>query len=200
MRLRLYACGGGDAPRPRPSPISPTFQFSCVLLNFCFQLICAARKVFESSVIPIANQRSRSPLEMMNTTRVGWVAEPDGRGTAGLVYSCLFTIFLSTWTAYHPDVKSTQAKAFWDKVVSTAIFIFAPECLVWVAMNDWRHAKHTQLRYFDSIIGVCQVKPHEVLVAKSFPRKLVKLPPRTRTSKLGYLLSQSFLWSMPIAW
>jgi hypothetical protein len=52
----------------------------------------------------------------MNNSRVGWVAEPEGRGTAGLLYSCLFTIFLSTWTAYHPGVEIVQYKAFKDKV------------------------------------------------------------------------------------
>lgn len=77
----------------------------------------------------------------MNSTCVGWVANPDGRGTADLLYSCLVTIFLSAWTAYHPDVKRSCTGAFLDKVIITVMVIFAPEYLVWIAMEDWRIAK-----------------------------------------------------------
>ncbi|KAL9582927.1 MAG: hypothetical protein Q9212_003011 [Teloschistes hypoglaucus] len=37
-----------------------------------------------------------------------FVREPDGRGTWSLLYSCLFTLAICVWTAYHPNVKSSS--------------------------------------------------------------------------------------------
>ena len=33
-----------------------------------------------------------------------WVKELKGRGTWGLVYGCIFTIFLCVWTAVHVNI------------------------------------------------------------------------------------------------
>ena len=35
---------------------------------------------------------------------VGWVDESSGRGTLGLIITCLFTIFLCTWVVIHPRI------------------------------------------------------------------------------------------------
>lgn len=80
----------------------------------------------------------------MNNTRVGWVSEPDGRSTAGLVCSCLFTIILSTWTACYPNVSKTPSEALKDKILETVVFVFAPEFLVSYAVTDWIGAKRLQ--------------------------------------------------------
>lgn len=34
----------------------------------------------------------------------GWVPEPQGRGTLSLLYSCLATILLCTWSVLHLQV------------------------------------------------------------------------------------------------
>ena len=34
----------------------------------------------------------------------GWVGSPDGRGTFDILWSCLFTIFLCTWTVLHLNI------------------------------------------------------------------------------------------------
>lgn len=94
----------------------------------------------------------------MNATdapRVGWVPEPDGRGTAGLLVSCLFTVFLSTWTTYHPDVKGSWSAAVWDKVIITIGSILAPECIVWVALGDWNRSKKLQFLFREIAVEVC---------------------------------------------
>ncbi|KAL8665294.1 MAG: hypothetical protein Q9202_002345 [Teloschistes flavicans] len=38
-----------------------------------------------------------------------FVPDPDGRGTWSLLYSCLFTLALCVWTAFHPNVKESGA-------------------------------------------------------------------------------------------
>jgi hypothetical protein len=76
---------------------------------------------------------------MMNNERIGWVSEPTGRGTAGLIYNCLFTIFLCTWTAYHPDVPGptwSWMKRFWKRLDMMMLFIYLPEAMIYAAMNE----------------------------------------------------------------
>lgn len=80
----------------------------------------------------------------MNAALVEWVSEPDGRGTASILGSCLFTIFLSTWTAYHPDVETRWLAAIWDKVLITIAAIFAPELIICLAIVDWNRVKKLQ--------------------------------------------------------
>ncbi|KLU82181.1 hypothetical protein MAPG_01257 [Magnaporthiopsis poae ATCC 64411] len=41
----------------------------------------------------------------------GWTPDPsDARGTASLIWSCMATIFLTTWAAHHPMVSQTGFK------------------------------------------------------------------------------------------
>jgi hypothetical protein len=75
----------------------------------------------------------------MDNERVGWVSQPTGRGTAGLIYSCLFTIFLCTWTAYHPDVPGptwSRMKRFRRRLGIMMVFIWLPEAMIYAAMME----------------------------------------------------------------
>lgn len=38
------------------------------------------------------------------THHAGWMSEPKGRGTLGIVFPCLFTIGLCVWSAIHIDI------------------------------------------------------------------------------------------------
>lgn len=87
----------------------------------------------------------------MSDLRVGWQAGPTGRGTFTLVYSCLFTIFTSTWTVLHLNIPGpydgpwmkTLIKAKW-----MAITILMPELIFSKAICDLRLALN-DLREFD---------------------------------------------------
>ncbi|KAK3345851.1 hypothetical protein B0T25DRAFT_265036 [Lasiosphaeria hispida] len=43
-----------------------------------------------------------------NDTRVGWVSQPDGRGTFDILWNCLFTSFLCTWVSLHLNVPAQK--------------------------------------------------------------------------------------------
>jgi hypothetical protein len=54
---------------------------------------------------------------MSNTTseeRRGWVSQPDGRGTIDILFSCLFTVFLCTWTSLHLNVPAPH-ETYWQQ-------------------------------------------------------------------------------------
>lgn len=83
----------------------------------------------------------------MNSTTetVGWVGEPDGRGTIGLIWSCFATIFLCTWSAVHPELPGlddTSWKIFGRKLSYMALAIIAPEYSTANAYANLQHIKH----------------------------------------------------------
>ncbi|KAL8772297.1 MAG: hypothetical protein Q9209_002509 [Squamulea sp. 1 TL-2023] len=73
-----------------------------------------------------------------------FVPEPDGRGTWSLLYSCVFTLALCVWTAFHPNVKapeSSVAEKYLVKIKWVLVAIFAPEIGVLTAFKQYRRAK-----------------------------------------------------------
>ncbi|KAI4200982.1 MAG: hypothetical protein LQ350_003551 [Teloschistes chrysophthalmus] len=70
-----------------------------------------------------------------------FVREPDGRGTWSLLYSCLFTLALCVWTAFHPNVKSpgaSEVRKYRLKIWWIFFAIFAPELGVLTAFKQNR--------------------------------------------------------------
>jgi len=68
----------------------------------------------------------------------GWISEPSGRGTAGLLYTCLITIFLCVWSAMHmpiPAWHTSWMKNFFYKVGLAVVAIIAPEYVFLIAIR-----------------------------------------------------------------
>jgi hypothetical protein len=85
---------------------------------------------------------------MNNTTlsSVGFVSEPNTRGTVGLIWNCLATIFLCTWTSLHLKVTRTNNR-FWYKVAHFFGTIFFPEGFLYQAVSELRQS----LTYRDKV-------------------------------------------------
>lgn len=80
-----------------------------------------------------------------NVTTVGWVTDGDNkRSTISLLYSCLFTTFLCTWSAMHPSVpgeKDTLLHVFWRKCGYLILGLVAPEVVGFEAVAEWYAAR-----------------------------------------------------------
>jgi len=80
-----------------------------------------------------------------NVTTVGWVSDGDNkRSTISLLYSCLFTIFLCTWSAMHlsvPGERDTPLRVFWRKCRWMIIGLLAPEFVAFIAISEWNAAR-----------------------------------------------------------
>lgn len=79
---------------------------------------------------------------VQNTTQpeqVGWQSAPNVRGTFDLLISCLVTLSLCAWTAYHPNVFETKSewKRFTKRIVWMGIAVLAPEVVLWCAWDQW---------------------------------------------------------------
>lgn len=81
-----------------------------------------------------------------NTTApyVGFVKDPDGRGTVSLVVSCLITLLLCVWQALHFNVPE-KGRTSWDALMMNVLWItigiYAPELVVFTAWRQWSSAQ-----------------------------------------------------------
>lgn len=62
----------------------------------------------------------------------GWVPEPQGRGTWSILWSCLSTIFICTWSALHLNVPKHHGRwyLFFRKIKWMLIAAAAPEVIL----------------------------------------------------------------------
>ncbi|MCJ1378129.1 hypothetical protein MMC17_001225 [Xylographa soralifera] len=69
----------------------------------------------------------------------GWVSSPDGRGTFDIIQSCLFTIFLCTWSALHLNLPAKNERHLYHilrKVKWMIQTLLGPEFIVWLAVGQ----------------------------------------------------------------
>ncbi|KAK5045119.1 hypothetical protein LTR84_009452 [Exophiala bonariae] len=81
---------------------------------------------------------------------VGWVPQPDTRGTFDILCSCLFTIFICCWTIVHPNIaipRTSTIQRLLDKTICLLIAAFAPEVVVFISWSDYTFARQLATRY-----------------------------------------------------
>ena len=98
----------------------------------------------------------------MNSTaeHVGWVAEPAGRGTFGLLISCATTIFLCTYSAVHPNLPSlndTACSIQLRKISYMLACIVGPEFFSLFAIFAYFDARALQRK-----VGVCITRSDDI--------------------------------------
>lgn len=84
------------------------------------------------------------------SVEVGWVSQPDTRGTFDIIISCLFTIFVCCWTIVHPNIaipRASTTQRLLDKTTCLLIAAFAPEVIVFISWSEYTHARQLTTRY-----------------------------------------------------
>lgn len=84
------------------------------------------------------------------TPEVGWVSQPDTRGTFDIIITCLFTIFICCWTIVHPNIaipRASTTQKLLDKTICLLIAAFAPEVIVFISWSEYTHARQLTTRY-----------------------------------------------------
>jgi hypothetical protein len=83
-----------------------------------------------------------------NTTQssdfVGYVSEPNVRGTTSLLLSCVLTLVLCVWSALHLNVPQQDAsplQCFLCNVRWIITGVYAPELVVFTAWRQWASAR-----------------------------------------------------------
>ena len=79
--------------------------------------------------------------------KIGFVPEPAGRGTLGILWSSLAVLFLNTWTVLHLNIQDPDLK-FWRRVLHmlkwTTVATIAPEFISLMAVDDYDSARTLQ--------------------------------------------------------
>ena len=83
----------------------------------------------------------------MGEQLVGWTSTPDVRGTVDIIWSCLFVVFLSTWTTLHNNVPPVKKGPLWrlrNKALLMVVGLLAPEYVATIAFTELRTAVTVQ--------------------------------------------------------
>lgn len=86
---------------------------------------------------------------------VGYVSDPEGRGTPSLVISCLVTLVLCVWSAVHLNVPrrdQTRLEAIFLILRWVIAGIYAPELVVFAAWRQWSSARMLQKNVEESLL------------------------------------------------
>ena len=88
---------------------------------------------------------------------VGWVSDGDNRrSTISLLYNCLFTVFLCTWSAMHLNVPAetdTQLRMFLRKCKWMIVGVLAPELVAALAIQE-SYSARAFVRYVRAPLSV----------------------------------------------
>ena len=83
-------------------------------------------------------------VQARNDTLVhGWIPEPPGRGTWSIIWSCLATIFICTWSALHLDVPKRHGRWYlvFRKIRWMLVAVVAPEFVLAGAAENFFEAR-----------------------------------------------------------
>ncbi|KAK0625470.1 hypothetical protein B0T17DRAFT_532864 [Bombardia bombarda] len=97
------------------------------LMALLLTLISPASSLSDNTTAPITTTTTT------NSTTTSWRAEPNGRGTFSLVFSCIVTLTLCVWSALHLNVPAehkTSRGQILEKAKWVLYGIFAPELVV----------------------------------------------------------------------
>jgi hypothetical protein len=84
------------------------------------------------------------------TETVGWVSDPGGRGTFGLILSCLLTLGICVWSAMHLNIPPQDEPVVRTWIRHTKwglVGVVAPELVVFAAWRQYNSARelHAQV-------------------------------------------------------
>lgn len=85
-----------------------------------------------------------SPQTIGASRNVGWVADPDGRGTSSLIVTCLVTLGLCVWSAMHLSIPRRNEKNWYHTlqyVKWSIIGVVGPELVLFAAWRQYVSAQ-----------------------------------------------------------
>ena len=80
----------------------------------------------------------------INNTLVGLVANPEGRGTVSILFSCLLTLCLCVWSAVHlnlPQSGESEVAYAYRYFKWSLLGVFGPELVIWAAWRQFLSAR-----------------------------------------------------------
>lgn len=136
------------------------------LVSLSLEVTVGQIQLFDSNIVAMFTFQPNCSIPASGAS---YVASCNVRGTLDILWSCLFTIFLSTWSAQHLNVPRQRveqtnrplrqeiaafAGSIWIKVKWMVTALILPELLVGRALQDWmmarRSSRDERFKYFAS--------------------------------------------------
>src|SRR6266567_3718112 len=102
-----------------------------------FYLILILSSASAAPLFDTTNLERRSSNSTSTTPVLGWVSSPDGRGTIDIVWSCVSTTFLCSWTVLClnvPALGDGPWHMFRRKIYLSGLAVIGPEFLFQIAL------------------------------------------------------------------
>ena len=126
---------------------------------FAFTLLCYLTflHLSHASVLPhpgapylgwTADHREASKPVLLE----GWTPQPSGRGTIDIIWSCVFTIFLCSWSVLCLNVPAENDswwEPLWRKLCFSGLGMLGPEFTLQTALGQWISA-HRSVKEFEA--------------------------------------------------
>lgn len=138
---------------PLPKFLSLVWSRSCVFLlaiRYIMAYVCLTTFAMiylhsiSTSLAAPTSSATLLPTPHPTPDLVGFVGDPNGRGTISLVISCLLTLLLCVWSALHLNVPRQEEPLlahFWVNIRWIITGVYAPELVVFTAWRQWSSAK-----------------------------------------------------------
>ena len=128
------------------------------LLALSLSLILSIRRVV--ALDPSTTISGENGTHNLNPKQ-GWTAQPDGRGTLDIIWSCVITMFLCSWSVLcmnMPGPKESRIQILWRKLSLTALGVLCPELIFELALGQWFSARQSIIDFNASGFGGASAK------------------------------------------
>ena len=116
---------------------------SSTVLNIPFFLAVFIQIVLSSELNTTVSKNNDSqefPIKQ------GWTPQPDGRGTLDIIWSCVLTMSLCSWSILCmnlPAQKENRVQILWRKLSLTGLGVLCPEIIFELALGQWLSARRS---------------------------------------------------------
>ena len=86
----------------------------------------------------------------LEIAKQGWTSQPDGRGTLDILWSCVLTMSLCSWSIMClnvPGRSESNRQVLWRKFCLTILGILIPDQTLVVAMGQWLSARQSVMDF-----------------------------------------------------
>jgi hypothetical protein len=101
---------------------------------------------FHAVPIPNVTLTEHSSKNSSEILTQGWTPSPNGRGSIDIIWSCLVTIFLCSWSVLCLQIPSTEDTRFhilWRRLWLTFLCALGPEFILQLALGQWSSARQS---------------------------------------------------------
>lgn len=107
-----------------------------MIIYVCFLILVITVDALDNDTTPGEGQKT--------IHKQGWTPQPDGRGTLDILWTCVVTMSLCSWSILclnMPGTKESKWVVLWRKFAMTGLGVLCPEIMTTTAVGQWVRAR-----------------------------------------------------------